>query len=312
MNRRLVMVGLLLTASPPVRLNAQCPDGRPPPCGPPAAAAVDTNRLVILPFEVRGPQAESAWLREGLVDLLSSSLDGFAGWRVVSPRTVLVRTRQAQDLRDLTQATGVARALGAGRVVVGSAVVVGQQIRVHADLYDAIRGTRLTAVNARGTKADPGPLADSLAVGLARYRLARQPAGHQSLVREYATASPEALRSYLAAEQLVRRGALQPAADSLQAAIAADSGFGLAYYRLLVVSAFGTIVNLAAPNVELLLGPALRHVDRLPPRHRDILLGAAALWQGRRADALRLADALGQRYQDDADAAYVQGEIYFH
>ncbi|HJQ65359.1 MAG TPA: tetratricopeptide repeat protein, partial [Gemmatimonadales bacterium] len=88
--------------------------------------------------------------------------------------------------------------------------------------------------------------------------------------------------------------------------------FGLAYSRLMIVTAFGSNLNLAAPSAEGLVAPALRLVERLPPRQRDILFATAALWQGKRVEALRLADALGQRYPDDADAAYAQGEIYFH
>ena len=294
-------------------LSAQCPDGSAPPCRRLAPSVVaDANVLVILPFEVTGAAADVAWLGEGMVDLLSASLDGFAGWRVVSPRTVLARTRQARDLRDVAQAADLARSLGAGGVVLGRAVVVGAQLRLRAELYETPRHRRLAAVEARGPVADPGPLADRLAVGLARHRLANQRPGHHSPVREFATSSPDALRAYLAAEQLARRGALQAAADSLQAAITHDSAFGLAYSRLMIVSAFGTAVNVAVPTTEALVGSALRHVNRLPPRQRDILLASAALWEGRRADALRLADALGQRYPDDADAAYVQGEAYVH
>ena len=306
-----VLVSTLLSLPTEV-VSAQCPDGRPPPCRRPAPPpVVDSNALVILPFEVTGPAADVEWLREGLVDLLSASLDGFAGWRVISPRTVVVRARQGADRRDLLQSTTLARSLGAGGMVLGSAVLVGSELRARADLYDVAHMRRLATIEARSPAANPGPLVDRLAVGLARHRLAGQRSSHTSLVREYATSSPEALRAYLAAEQLARRGSLQVAVDSLNAAIAHDSAFGLAYSRLMVVTAFGTIVNLPT-RPETMLEPALRYVDRLPLRQRDILLASAALWQGRRSDALGLADGLGQRYPDDADAAYAAGEIYVH
>ena len=240
-------------------LHAQCPDGSPPPCGParvapPARIPLDSSALAVLPFHTTGASADVAWLREGMVDLLSIALDGFAGWRTVHPRTVL------------------ARAAGAATMVLGSAVAVGPQLRLRAELYDAVGLRRLAAVDASGSLAEPGPVVDSVAVGLARERLGRTGLAGRRAPHEYATTSPQALRAYLAAEQLVRQGALQVAAESLFRAIALDSTFGLAYYRLYVVSSYGgALPGGRLSDIPRIVRAGLRHAATLPQRQRDLL-----------------------------------------
>ena len=300
------------------RLSAQCPDGSPPPCGParvapPARIPVDSSALAVLPFHTTGASADVAWLREGMVDLLSIALDGFAGWRTVHPRTVLARMGGDRATGDVAAAARTAREAGAAAMVLGSAVAVGPQLRLRAELYDAVSLRRLAAVDASGPLADPGPVVDSVAVGLARERLGRTGLAGRRAPHEYATTSPQALRAYLAAEQLVRQGALAVAAESLFRAIALDSTFGLAYYRLYVVSSYG-----GAPpggtlsDIPRIVRAGLRHAATLPQRQRDLLASVDAMWRGLVVDALRRSDDLGRRYPDDAEAAYGEGEAYYH
>jgi len=258
-------------------LHAQCPDGSPPPCGParvapPARIPLDSSALAVLPFHTTGASADVAWLREGMVDLLSIALDGFAGWRTVHPRTVLARAGEGRGAADVAAAARTARAAGAATMVLGSAVAVGPQLRLRAELYDAVGLRRLAAVDASGSLAEPGPVVDSVAVGLARERLGRTGLAGRRAPHEYATTSPQALRAYLAAEQLVRQGALQVAAESLFRAIALDSTFGLAYYRLYVVSSYGgALPGGRLSDIPRIVRAGLRHAATLPQRQRDLL-----------------------------------------
>ena len=294
-------------------LSAQCPDGAPPPCHRPATIQVDSNALAILPFRTTGPSNDVQWLSEGMVDLLSVSLDGFAGWRTVHPRTVLARATSAAELSDVAGAARVARSTGAATMVLGNAVALGPQLRLHADLYDVASGRRLTSVDAVGTVALPGPVVDSVAVGLARGRLARHPVGGVRSPYEYATTSAPALRVFLLAEQLARQGDFEAAAESLQRTIAIDSTFGLAYYRLYVVSSFsGAPPGGGRFDLTRTIRAALRHSAGLPQRQRDLLAAVDLQHRGLVTEALHRADDLGRHYPDDAEAAYVQGEAYYH
>jgi len=246
---------------------AQCPDGSPPPCRSGLArghVTIDSDAVAILPFRVRGPPGEVEWLREGIVDWLNIALDGLAGWRVVHPRTLLLRAPARAELMDIPAASRTAREVGAASLIVGSAFASGTQLRLHAELYDAVATRRLATVEARAPTADPAPGVDSLAVGLARQRLLSHRPTTRRSVEEYATTSPQALRAYLASEHLARQGAWQAAADSLLTAIGYDSTFGLAYYRLYIAGTFGAVPRgWQSPEI---IRAALRHLDRLPQR----------------------------------------------
>ncbi len=296
-------------------LSAQCPDGTPPPCRAARGTnpAVDANVLAVLPFRTTGPSADVDWLREGIVDLLKSALDGVGDWRVADPRVLLARVRTGDPAAGVPGAVRVARSVGAAQMVVGSAVAVGAQLRLQAELYDVRQGRRLHAVQARGTLADPGPAVDSLAVGLSRFRIQQRGSpGGARLAREFLPASPEGLRAYLAAERLARASEWGPAVDSLLRVIALDSSFGPAYHRLYIINQFTGAAGARGWSNERLIRLGLRFAERLSPRQRDMLLPADAMYQGQRSEALARTEALGGTYPDDAEAAYMHGEGYYH
>ena len=308
-----------LALLPAFRLLAQCPDGSPPPCRTTGAGSprvpIDSNAVAILPFRVSGPP-EAQYLREGMLDLLNVALDGFAGWRVLQPRAFLRQVGTGP--LDVAQAARLARAAGAATFILGNAVVLGPELRVQAELYESARGTSLASVRARGAVALPAPVADSIAGGLARGRLAQHAGATRHALEEYTTTSPVALQAYLVAEQLARHAHWQEAAESLTAAIALDSTFALAYYGLYRAISWGNsgpIFHEASGReitpytIDAVIQSANRHLDRAPPRQRRLLEFTAAT---NRAEALRLADGLTRDYPDDADAALERGDAYFH
>jgi tetratricopeptide (TPR) repeat protein/TolB-like protein len=316
--RAVLPVALLLL--PLLELSAQCPDGSPPPCritAIPARVSIDSNALAILPFRVSGPP-EAQYLREGMLDLMSVALDGFAGWRVIQPRALLRQIGPETGSFDVPQAARLAREAGAARFVLGSVVTLGPELRVQAELYESVRGQPIASVRARGTLALPGPVADTIAGGLARLRLARYPGVARRPLAEYTTTSPRALEAYLVGEQLARRARWQEAAESLTAAIGRDSTFALAYYGLYRAITWGNAAPIfptarerpaSAYTIDEVIQSALRHLDRAPPRQRRLLEFVSTV---KRVDALRLADALERDYPDDADAALERGDAYYH
>ncbi len=305
----IIVTSLLLFAG---RLTAQCPDGTPPPChaaaAPTARGPLDANLIAIFPFRITGTSSEASSLREGAMDLLALALDEQAGLRVVPSRTLLARTRTFTDASPVSDALGIARGLGAGVVILGNAVVIGGQLRAHADLHDVLHDRSISSVDARGLASDPAPVIDSLAAGLARVRLAGAGQARRS-IQEFASTSPQALRAYLAGERLGRQGRWLEAADSLSLAIQMDSTFGLAYYRLSVVSRYsvGAVLPVRDP-----IPSALRFQSRLPRRQLELLRTVYAAQRGELREALSLADATAAAYPDDPEVAFEQGEAYFH
>ncbi|NIR43804.1 MAG: hypothetical protein GWN99_07590 [Gemmatimonadetes bacterium] len=113
------------------------------------AVEPDAQVIAVLPFHTSGPQVE--YLGEGMVDLLSTNLDGVGGIRAIDSRTVLHRWRQrARDgSLDLEGSLDVGRNVAAGSVLLGSVVSAGSGVRLTAQLY-SVRGNELAGARAEG------------------------------------------------------------------------------------------------------------------------------------------------------------------
>jgi TolB-like protein len=108
------------------------------------AVPPDAQVIAILPFTTSAIGSEE--LGEGMVDLLSTNLDGVGGIRAVSSRTVLHRWRQraAGGALDLDGALAVGRDVGAGSVLLGNVVGAGSEVRLTAELYAVSGGLMAT------------------------------------------------------------------------------------------------------------------------------------------------------------------------
>ncbi|CAN5812555.1 hypothetical protein BH20GEM1_BH20GEM1_09290 [soil metagenome] len=84
--------------------------------------------LAVLPFSVQGAGLDE-W-REGMVDLLSTNLDGAGGLRAIDSRTVLARWREVAGTEDhdLDTALEVGRRAGARYVLLGHVVSTGDGV----------------------------------------------------------------------------------------------------------------------------------------------------------------------------------------
>ncbi len=272
---------------------------RPTPVAIPAS-----ERVVVLPFVVRGDSGLE-YLREGMVDLLSTRLDGLGSLRAIDPTAVLARTARAP-----VPGPALAAAFGATLYAEGSITVLGQALDLRMTLHDA-GGVALATVAGRAADQDGlGPLVDSLAGALFATRLSTP---GERLTREatQTTSSGAALRSYLDGERHYRNGEYSTAVEDFARSVTQDSLFALAWYRLSVAAGW---VGASGGVVEHAMDRALALAHRLTPRDRR-LLEAYSAWLGRAARAsdaeLRLR-ALTLDYPDDADAWYWLGEVLYH
>ena len=264
-----------------------------------AIAADAAPGIAVLPFTVNDPDL-ATW-REGMVDLMTVNLDGVPGLRPIASRTVLARWRsEVPDVADLGTSLLVARRTGARYALIGSAVAVGGEVRFSADVYDALEGELLGSAQAQGSPDSVLALVDQLALGVVR----ELPEGKDGVLprvhlEDVTTTSLPALKSYLEGEALLRRGNLQGAWDAYERAVAADSTFALALFRLTLVCTWET-PDLACGREYRERAMAL--LDRLPPRAATLV----------RADFDQLAPLreLLRKSPDDAEAWYVLGENY--
>jgi serine/threonine protein kinase len=205
-----------------------------------AGVAVDPELIAVAPFHVAA-EGPFDYLREGLVDLLTTSLNGETGSRAVDPRTVMAAWRSAvrNEQADLAPAHAqrVALGLGAGQLLMGSVVGTAERLTLNATLYDAVGSAVRTRVSTHGPADSLPALVDRL-VG---QFLARDAGLPGPTLAALTTTSLPALRSYLEGRRDYRGGRFGEAAAHLQQALSHDSTFALAAIHLAVIAGFGEL-----------------------------------------------------------------------
>lgn len=279
----------------------------------PAQADEAPDGIAVLPFTVRGAALED-W-REGMVDLLSTGLDGAGGLRAIASRTVLARWHDAVpagSAADQQTSLDVARRLGARYALVGSAVAIGPRVRLSVDVHElhATGSRSLGQAQAEGHPDSVLVLVDRLALQTLALVL-RQSGSDLPRVdlASVTTSSLPALKDYLEGESRYRQGDFAAALDAYARAVATDTLFALAYWR--ESQALGWNENIGSVRAAEANEMAVRLQDRLPPR--DALLARATLHTRRgELQSLPLLQEAVKKYPDDAEAWYQLGDTYYH
>jgi tetratricopeptide (TPR) repeat protein len=266
------------------------------------------NTLVVLPFSYQGDE-DHLYLGEGIVDLLSTKLDGAGDLRAVDPRAILsVSARRGGGAFGPSEASEAAEAFGAGLFVLGNIVEVGNRLTITATLYDRARGlTPIEEANATGEAEEVFESVDRLAAQLLG-GIGSGPAARVQQVAAVSTGSLQALRAYLEGEQSYRLGQYREAVTSFQRAVEFDDEYALAYYRLSIVAEFSTLSALAQESAEL----AVLNSARLSDRDQALLEAFVAWRRGAHAEAEGLYRGLVRTYPDEVEAWFELGEVLMH
>jgi len=268
---------------------------------------VDTNVFVVLPFVVRGPPSVE-YLGPSMVDLLHMALDGVGKMRIEYAPTTLRRLSQLSEPQQARSASGVALEIGAGRVIAGTIVALGTDIRIRAEVFDAIRGRPQFVVEGRANITNVSAVVDTLASQVLARRLVPSAERVRLTVGEYATKSPKALQAYLVARQHARRGERRLVADSLKSALRLDPQFGLAHLLLhRTESAQNSVTGMSGDSI---LRAARAHIASFPERLRFMFDDARG--SGDRFRRFEWAKAAVARFPNDPDAAFYLADAYFH
>jgi TolB-like protein len=280
-------------------------DGPPPGVNP-------RQSLLVLPFDNLREDSALEWLRDGSVNMLTLSL---SQWRDLS----VVDQHRVHDLMagtgsdrpgpiGLDLARRLARAGGAWTLVLGDFSRAGDSLHLVARTYDVASGRRLEVIQVDGLAGDDvRPLFDEMAAHL--LDLSGAPAEGRATLASATTASLAAYRSYLHGVDALNHWRLAEASAALERAVAIDSSFGLAHFRLAVtrgwMSPFDTLGQLAIRR-------ASRSSERLPHRERGLIEGYRAFVEGDFDRALELYNELVTRDSADVEAWYGLGDASFH
>ncbi len=265
--------------------------------------------VAVLPFAVTG--GELAEWREGMVNLLSTNLDGAAGLRAINSRTVMARWDEVaggDDRVDEATSLRVAEATHARYALLGSAVGIGPSVRLTADVYDVASGNRLGQARVEGSPDSVLALVDRLSIEVIG-AIVRAGEGELPSVNlaSITTRSVPALKAYLEGEAAYRHASFDAAIDALTRAVETDSTFALAFYRL--ANSYGWKETTNHPLTQENRRLALALVDRLPERQALLVRIENTRDEPRSLEMAR--DAVA-RYPDDPEAWYLLGELYLH
>jgi DNA-binding SARP family transcriptional activator/tetratricopeptide (TPR) repeat protein len=179
--------------------------------------------IAVLPLPLRGGDSTSAWLTEGLPEMINGKLAGVSAIEVVPPAQVsaVVRRRGREFDAALPEADArdLARRVGATLVAHGSLARDGQNFVLDLAVHD-VRGALARSFVL--TNTDPLSLADQAAqriLGAANVSLGGP------RIADVETSSLEAYQHYISSLEHGRAGRFTQAVRDIEAAIALDSGF---------------------------------------------------------------------------------------
>jgi len=271
-------------------------------------AEASPTTIAVFPFRVRGSQ-EFAYLGAGLVDLLSTKIDGAGDLRTVDAHVILCcSTIEDGGSSDPEAAAKVAARFGAGLFVLGSVIAAGDRLQIDASLYDAQEGARpVSKASALGEASRIFDMVDTIAAELLAGRCTG-PATRLTQIAAATTASFPALKAYLEGESEMRAMRRTTAVDAYRRAVALDPGFGLAWYRLSVAALWSGQGRLAQEAGRR----AVEHAGRLTERDQLLVAAFAACVSGSNDEAERRFRNIVGTYPDDVEAWYQLGELLFH
>jgi serine/threonine-protein kinase len=272
----------------------------------PAPPGTPTGLVAVLPFTVRGDAALN-YLREGLVDLFSTAMDGLGDLRTADPRALLAAAHAHGDQIDDAAGRELARHLGASRTVQGTVVSAGRTLRLSATMRD-LAGSVLSRAEAEGEGENAlFALVDKVARTLL-VRHGAEPGERLTQLAGLTTVPLPALRAWLEGEQEFRLGRYLPALEAYQRAAKLDDTFALAHYRVAAAAAANAMIGLARQATTA----AMRHYQRLSERDR-LLVEAQHSWlHGRADDAERRYTAVLAAHPDDLEAWLGLGDLLLH
>jgi tetratricopeptide (TPR) repeat protein len=272
--------------------------------GPSTSAAhpsIGPQPVFVAPFRVSGADESLSYLKEGMVELLSTRLADDSLVHAVDPGAALAAWRRSRlaGVADVSRpaAIAVARGLGASRVVVGSVVGNQSQLVVSASLIAAPSGDLRAHASVEGPADSITVLVDRLAV-----QLLAANAGEADRLVAHAPPPLSALREFLSGQAAYRSGDYPTAIKEYELALRVEPTFALAALQLALAADWID----DAEHRDRALALAWRYRDHLS--ERDKAHYPAPSTPAERIAAWQHAVTLAP---DRADAWYELGAGYF-
>ena len=272
----------------------------------PATPPPSESMVAVLPPAISTPDSALSHLARDLAFTLAPNLTGAGDIRAVDPDAVVARLGNRAVARSRPGDLQLGRSLGAGRVVRGSLVRVGREVRWDLDLLSTESGDLVAQATTTALPESLRAFTDTATRSLLRQIWLRGQPPSPSLDAAVKTRSMPALKAFLTGEGRIEKGDWAGGAQAYNDAVAADSSFWLAYWRLWFSNAWGQA------DVDTTLFAAVRaHRAELPDRER-LLIESCTCVADSLQTAIRLAQQVTTRFPDDWFAWLFLGDYLVH
>ena len=263
------------------------------------SSTTSPNRVAVFPIRVHAG-TDLQFMSEGVMDLVGQALHGVGDLRRVDPNALMPRLSQNADAVGADEAKAIATAMGAGRWILGSVMPLGTTMRLSLSLYHDRSGGDPVASIAHD---DSVTRLDALVKRTLSDLLMAQQVGGGARLKLNPAITPHfgALKAYLQAEALLRRGQHVDAAGHLEHAVAVDPEFAVAWYRLSFAKNFAAAGAKFREQGIRAVNEAMRHQARLSERDRKLVGIYHALVHGDGPVAQQRAKEFTRAYPDDAE-----------
>jgi tetratricopeptide (TPR) repeat protein/TolB-like protein len=272
---------------------------------------LDTRAWIVVPFANITKTQDLDWLRDASVNLLSLDLGRWTDVKVIDDKRVgdLVRempTAKSAGALTLNDGLALARRAGAGMLVMGDFYRLGKGARLVANVFDVRNGLRLRSITQQAPDQDSlltvfGPLARGvLAV----------PPPPDAKVGVTGTTRLDAYQEYLLGSVALNRFELAAAMEHLRKALAIDSSFALAHYKLSIAVGWADDPDRVAERAHA--ASAARLGSSLPPRERALITGRMVAANNDPASACSALRALVAKDSNDVEVVYAMADCEYH
>ncbi len=277
----------------------------PPEAGPDAGP----ETVVVFPFTVQGNE-QLNYLQEGMVDLLSTKLDGMAGVQALDPNIVVAKARESNTLglspEELYQ---IARSWGGTRFIMGNVIQLGEDLRIKISEYSSGKGPALSAEVLLDGEKDLLSGIDRLVRETVAQNLKAE--GQETMAMATLTSeNSSALRDYLQGENLRRSGQYERANRQYALSVEKDSTFAMAWLRLAQSCSWNNLCLLPMDEIFERIG---RYDDALPAKLQDYVDAMRAFYTFEPPDQMETRFRnLIDTYGENVDFLIGLGEVLYH
>jgi serine/threonine-protein kinase len=271
------------------------------------------HSILVLPFDNLRRDSTLAWLEQGSVSMLALDLAQWNDLTVVDQERVHdLFAKHGVEMGapvGLDLARQFARDAGVWTLVLGDFERAGDSLQVTARMLDVATGARVDVAQASVPAAsDVRPAFDQLAARL--LDISGAPGGLKPGLAGATTSSLEAYRWYLTGIDQLNHWDLESADTALRRAVALDSTFALAYFKLALTR--GWIGGAGDSAGRRAIAYASRYAERLPGRQQSLVSAYQSFLDGDLPRARELYTRLVAKDSIDTDAWYALGDAWFH